>query len=62
MTATLTAVPKNEQQGVIRFLRLQNILGSEIHVKWCLVYGAQIAITKLIVNRCIQRFKMGQMI
>ncbi len=33
MAATLTAVPKAEQQSVIRFLRLENVLGSEIHAR-----------------------------
>ncbi len=37
MAATLTAVPKNEQLGVIQFLTLENVSGSEIHVRMCMV-------------------------
>ncbi len=41
MAATLTAVPKDKQQSVIRFLTLENISGTEIHVIMCMMYSVQ---------------------
>ncbi len=60
MAATLTTVSKDEQQNVIWFLTLENVLGSEIHTRICMVYGVQNVITKSIVNQWVQRFKVGQ--
>ncbi len=50
MAVTPNAVPKDEQRSVIRFSLLENVLGSEIHTKMCVVYGAQNVITKSTVN------------
>ncbi len=51
MTATLTVVPKDEQQSVIWFLMLENVSNSEIHVRMCVVYGIEKVITKSTVNQ-----------
>ncbi len=50
MAATQTAVPKDEQQSVIRFLTLENVSGSEVHVRMFAVSGMQKFITKSTVN------------
>ncbi len=39
MTATLTAMPKDERQSVIWFLILKNVLGGEIIMRICIVYS-----------------------
>ncbi len=39
---------------------LENVLGSEIHVRMCVVYGAHNVITKSTMNLWIQKFKVGQ--
>ncbi len=39
MKATLTAVPKDEQQSVTLFLTIENVLGSEIHTRMHVRYG-----------------------
>ncbi len=41
MTATPPAVPKDEQRSVIQFLRLENVSGSEIQMRMCMVYGKE---------------------
>ncbi len=48
MTATLTAVPKDKQLNVIWFLTVENVLGSEIHTRMCVVCGVQNVITKTV--------------
>ncbi len=47
MAVTPTAVPKDEQQSVIRFLTLENVSGIA-HTKWT-------------VKWWVQKFKVGQM-
>ncbi len=37
---TLTAVLKDKQQSVTQFLVLENVLGSEIYMRMCVVYDA----------------------
>ncbi len=51
MAVTPTAVPKEKQRSVIRFLTLENVLFSEIHARMCVVYGA----TNIITNQWVQR-------
>ncbi len=46
IAVTQTAVPKDEEQSVIYFLMLENVLGSEIYARMCVVYGMQNVITK----------------
>ncbi len=41
MTVTSTAVHKDEQQSVIRFLMQENVLVSEIHAIIRMVHGVQ---------------------
>ncbi len=41
MAATLTAVPKDTKQSVTWFLMLESVLGSEISVRKCVVYGPE---------------------
>ncbi len=41
VAATLTAVPKDKQRSVIRFLTLENVLGSEIYVRMRMVNGTE---------------------
>ncbi len=48
---TPTAVSKDKQQSVIQFLMLENVSGSEIHTRMCVVYGAQNVIAKSTVGR-----------
>ncbi len=38
MAVTWTAVPKDKQQGVIWFFRLENVLDSEIHMRMYVRY------------------------
>ncbi len=52
MVATLTAVSKDEKQS--------EMLGSEIHMRMCVVCVMQNVTKKSIVNQWVQRFKMGQ--
>ncbi len=40
MAVIPTAVPKDERQSVVCFLTLENVLGSEIYARMCVVYGA----------------------
>ncbi len=54
-----TNVPKDEQQSIIRVLTLENVSGSEIHTRMCVVYVVHNVITISTVNRWVQRFKAG---
>ncbi len=46
IAATPTDVHKDEQKSVIWFLKLENVSGSEIHMRMCAVYGRQNVIIK----------------
>ncbi len=49
----LTGIPKDEQQSVIQFLTLENVLGSEINTILCVESAAQNVITKSTVNQWV---------
>ncbi len=51
IAATPTGVCKNEQQSIIQFLILKNVLGGDIHTRMCMVYGVENVITKSTVNQ-----------
>ncbi len=57
---TPIAVPQNELRSVIGFLMLENLSSCEIHMRMCILYGAQNVIAKSTVNRWVQRFKVAQ--
>ncbi len=59
MAGTYTAVPKNKQQSVIRVLMIENVSGSEIRARICVVYGTENIITKSTVNWWVERFTLG---
>ncbi len=50
LASTLPAVPNDEQWTVIRFLMLENVSGSEIHMRMCVEYSVQHVIIKSTVN------------
>ncbi len=54
MTAPPTAVPKDEQRSVIQFLTQENVLGSEIHARTCVVYGVLNVTAESTVNQWVQ--------
>ncbi len=48
MAATPTAEPKDKQWSVIWFLTLKNVSDSEIHMRMCVVYGAETLFFRLV--------------
>ncbi len=61
IAGTWTAVAKDEQWSVIRFLMLENVSCSVTYTRMCVVYSVKNVITKsTTVNWWVQRFKARQ--